>query len=390
MIKVKFIFLVIVCFLVSIFSCAQNVHTVFHLTSGDSLYIPLSKIDSISFYEGNVSDNVWKFVKYDTLRSNVIIQDTVRYEIIQNDTVFNNIFVQDTVHYEIIQNDTVHKNVLVQDTIRYEIIQNDTVHNNVIVQDTIHYEIIQNDTIYTKFEIRDTIRYQAVFTDTIYKDTVIYETNPRFKTFSVLGDSFSTFKGLTIPLDARQYYPCNGWAHNDVDYPQQMWWYQFGMTNGCFLASNCSWSGSAISYKGYSQGSFSNSFVSRVKDVIPADLIIVEGATNDNNTNPEIGSIKLSGWTEDDFWQFCPALCYVFDVLKQTNPNSTIVFMLNEGLKESINSAVELCCNTYGVYLFRMEHIQKDWDGHPTEYGMKQISEQFTNFLNENCKIVVR
>ncbi|MBO7091223.1 MAG: hypothetical protein J6W23_05510, partial [Victivallales bacterium] len=66
---------------------------------------------------------------------------------------------------------------------------------------------------------------------------------------SILGDSYSTFKGW-IPEGNAIYYPQTK-GNNDVKNAEECWWHLVTAAIGGELEKNESWSGSTICYTGY-------------------------------------------------------------------------------------------------------------------------------------------
>ena len=166
--------------------------------------------------------------------------------------------------------------------------------------------------------------------------TISMENNieSKLKTFSVIGDSYSTFLGKTEPVDNAQYYPIEGL---DVYEPAQTWWRLFQYTTGIKLEQNNSYSGGTICNTWWNGNDASGvSFVKRAQNLRGAGLIIVEGGTNDSNAGSPIGSYVYDNWTTEDLKSFRPATAWVLNYLKNKYPDAMIIFMLNDGLKEDI------------------------------------------------------
>lgn len=214
-----------------------------------------------------------------------------------------------------------------------------------------------------------------------------YDTGGRhFGSFSILGDSYSTFEGHTTDPEATQWYPAN--VHNpnvgnDVNDVEQTWWYRFAGNYGCKLDKNNSWSGSTVCYDGYGSGTVDAktiSFVTRVENLGSPELIIIEGGTNDSWVDAGMGDYIYSGWTEDDFQYFRPSLAYVIDYCLKHYIGAKVVFMLNNGLSQDIQTSVHTICDHYSVPCLNLANVDKA-GSHPTDQGMSQISEQLIAFL---------
>lgn len=214
-----------------------------------------------------------------------------------------------------------------------------------------------------------------------------YNAKNHYKTFSILGDSYSTFKDYTDPLNNTQWYPPSDSAtqgsENDVEDVENTWWHLFANDYKSLLIQNNSYSGSCISYDSYGTGTVDGknfSFVKRCENLKKAELIIIEGGTNDAWSNVSLGEYKYSNWVESDFETFRPACSYVLDYIKRNNIGAKIIFVLNDGLKSSITESIKNICNYYNVDVLELSNIKKS-NNHPNIEGMKRIKEQLINFL---------
>ena len=229
----------------------------------------------------------------------------------------------------------------------------------------------------------------ALFKDGHFR-TKNFNSKNRFSNFSILGDSYSTFKEFTTPASNAQWYPTNvpgtqGYnSGNDVIELEQTWWYKFANEYGIRLLENNSYSGSPICYDGYGTGTSDAKtycFVTREQNLGQApELILIFGGTNDDWANVGIGAYKYSDWTEDDLVTFRPALAKLFNNLRKNNIGSTVVFILNDGLDSEINTSVDVICSHYNVPLLKLQSISKTAN-HPNSIGMEQIKEQLIQFL---------
>lgn len=206
------------------------------------------------------------------------------------------------------------------------------------------------------------------------------------KTFSVLGDSYSTFTGDVYPSTNRVWY--DG-TKNGVTNKDMTWYRLLAESTGMTLHRNASFSGSPICYDGWGEGttdSNQSSFVARYDDVGDADLIFVFGGTNDSWIGVSQGEYKYSDWTETDLESFRPALACLFYRLKNAYPNSEIIFIKNTGLTSAIQSSISTITAHYSVPVIELSNITKT-DGHPTNVGMSQISMQVEAYLRANTLI---
>ncbi|MFA7108757.1 MAG: SGNH/GDSL hydrolase family protein [Sphaerochaetaceae bacterium] len=97
------------------------------------------------------------------------------------------------------------------------------------------------------------------------------------KTFSILGDSISTFKGY-IPDNFESFFPFEGYEVNSVE---MTWWKLLEKKLELNLLVNGSYSGSRISRTGFKHPQ-SSAFISEGRQsILGGDIIIVFGGTND-------------------------------------------------------------------------------------------------------------
>ena len=192
------------------------------------------------------------------------------------------------------------------------------------------------------------------------------------KKVSILGDSYSTFKG-TMPANYAIFYPNNACGVTEME---QMWWSLFIQAKGYQLEKNDSWGGTTICGTGYGRMDASrNNFISRVDSLGNPDIIFVFGGTNDAWANSPIGEYQYADWTKDDCKQFRPALACLIDMLKKRYPKAVIYSLLNSELREPINESMREVCKHYNVQLIELHDIDKQ-NGHPSISGMKAISDQ--------------
>ena len=202
----------------------------------------------------------------------------------------------------------------------------------------------------------------------------------KYGSFSVIGDSYSTFMGFTDPLPNAQWYPHAGNAMASVE---QTWWKLFEHASGMELVQNNSFSGSTICTHSWNNVTdLTNSFVGRVDNLREAGLIIVEGATNDNNAGSVIGNYVWDNFTDADKRTFRGGTAYVIDFLQKKYPESQLIFMLNNGLRADINESVQTICDHYGVPVLKLHDITKI-EEHPDVPGMIAINEQLMEMLCE-------
>ena len=193
------------------------------------------------------------------------------------------------------------------------------------------------------------------------------------KKVSILGDSYSTFKGHVTPKENWVWYPAE---KNDVVKLEQTWWHQFIHDYGYVLEKNNSFSGSTVCHTGYNKEDYSDrSFITRMHNLGNPDIILIFGATNDSWSGAPIGEYKYEGWTKEELHSFRPAIAYLLSGLQTLYPQAQVYYMLNSELKESINESIYTVCKHYNVPVITLKDIEKQ-QGHPSIAGMKAISVQ--------------
>ena len=202
------------------------------------------------------------------------------------------------------------------------------------------------------------------------------------KTFTILGDTYSTFEGY-IPEGNACWYFTTPHGENDVTNVEQTWWHIFAKQNGYELLLNDSYSGSTICNTGYDGADYSDrAFITRMFNVTAGnpDLIIVFGGTNDSWANAPIGELKYNDWTSSDMYSCLPSCCFMLEHLTAVAKDAQIVFLINSELKEEITEGIIEACKHYGVQSLLLKDIDKIWS-HPSVKGMSQISEQLSAFI---------
>lgn len=217
------------------------------------------------------------------------------------------------------------------------------------------------------------------------------------KTFSVLGNSISTFSGY-ISLGFRNYYSSKHFAFKDT------WWMQFSSITGAELLSNASWSGSTVTYTG--KDNINSYFYSNVRidslghNGIP-DLIIVIGGTNDWRLHPS----EFGRYPSEDTLTFIGAYTTMVKRIKSRYKESTILLSSilprlegknsnnSKGWSISIaNSYIERIAKDYNCLYVNMDNCGIDCPSgkymfdsvHPNASGMKLIADSFSKFLLKN------
>lgn len=202
------------------------------------------------------------------------------------------------------------------------------------------------------------------------------------KKVSILGDSYSTFKGYVLPDTNAVWYPSPD-DRNDVLKVEQTWWYRFIHNYGYRLEVNNSFSGSTVCHTGYRKEDYSDrSFVTRMDKLGNPDIILIFGATNDSWARSPIGGYKYADWTREELYTFRPALACLLDGVHRLYPDAEVYYLLNSELKEEINESVYTVCDHYGVPVVTLYDIDKQ-RGHPSIAGMEAISVQLHEFMEK-------
>lgn len=198
-------------------------------------------------------------------------------------------------------------------------------------------------------------------------------------TFSILGDSYSTFAGC-IPEGYECYYPREHEVE-DVLRVEDTWWHILMSKYSMILLQNNSYSGSTVCTQVRENHPHSASFVERANlsfcgecDEKP-DYLFVFGGTNDSWLGRKIGVNQYADWDEDCLKEVLPAYCYVLDCLTKNYANTTIVCVVNSQIDPKIAEGILDAATHYGAILVALESVSKQ-NGHPTHIGMKQISQQ--------------
>ncbi len=202
-------------------------------------------------------------------------------------------------------------------------------------------------------------------------------------TFSVLGDSISTYKGTSDP-DFKVHYPA---LNSDVSQKSDMWWDIFAKKTGWQLVCNDSFSGARITPTGkYPPWS---SFVSdRRIELLKGDAVIVFGGTND------LGMIQYTIPYQlfyDTYRQliekirkqlpsaelyFCTPLRRLREGFDQKNSEGWSQHQLQEAIRQLVHGAMETDSH---VHLFDLAEIDVHGllaDGlHPNKRGMAAIAD---------------
>lgn len=205
------------------------------------------------------------------------------------------------------------------------------------------------------------------------------------KNIFIMGDSYSTYEGY-IPKEYSFYYSDGRKETPIVKGAEKTWWKILSAENNLNIVINDSFSGSTICNTVRESLSVESSFISRIDKYIGEnffdenhiDTMLIFGGTNDSWIDAPIGELKYSDWTEDELKCVLPAFCYLLDKAKKVVEN--IVVVLNTNLKEEIVNGFIQACEKNNVKCLSLKEIDKE-NGHPTELGMRQISDQISKFL---------
>ena len=205
------------------------------------------------------------------------------------------------------------------------------------------------------------------------------------KTFGILGDSYSTFKGY-IPEGNRHYYPFPEEVE-DVLQVEQTWWHRLMTKRNLRLLINESYSGATVCEDVREGYPVDSAFTRRAirafcqENGEKPDYIFFFGCTNDNWFGQVPGKLQYENWSEQDLQKILPAYCYILANLKKNNPQATLVTIINTGLKEEIFDGMVEAGKHYGAINVVLHDIHKQ-NGHPTDTGMEQIFLQVDAALN--------
>lgn len=200
---------------------------------------------------------------------------------------------------------------------------------------------------------------------------------------SILGDSYSTFRGY-IPEDNAFWYSTSpDRSRTDVDDVTQTWWWQLISEGGYILGKNESYSGATICFTGYRGEDYADrSFITRLPRLGSPDVLLIFGGTNDSWARVPMGEFVYRNLTRGHYYEFRPALGKLLDEAKKRYPGTDIYFILNTELSDDVNDAVRKECELFKVNLIELKDIDKK-AGHPTKLGMTQIKTQVLQALQK-------
>ena len=207
----------------------------------------------------------------------------------------------------------------------------------------------------------------------------------------IFGDSYSTYEGH-IPKGYAVYYSGKRTDPPDVFDVKNTWWGRLLDATESTLVQNNSWSGSTIGYTGYNNSdcSHSSSFIYRFEKLVSEkffennriDTLFVFGGTNDSWSNAPLGELKDEGIEERDLFCVLPAISHFAKRLGEVLAGTKIVFIANCDIKSEITGAMKHACERYGLGYIALSNVEKV-NGHPTEKGMKDITDQLLAAISE-------
>lgn len=203
--------------------------------------------------------------------------------------------------------------------------------------------------------------------------------------FSVLGDSYSAFKGYVDP-DSNEVW--QSFPEIGVTGPELMWWSVLAEETGWTLEKNNSYSASLIcnlDHDDYAE----HSFIHRMNDLGNPDVIFIFGATNDIFDGAPLGDYIYANWTEEQLCTFRPALAYLLDHLQHLYPQAKLCLLIDMDLcsggvdvsvRDAFIESMHVIANHYHVKSIDLNLIVKQkW--HPNVVGQQSIAKQIVDAL---------
>ena len=246
-----------------------------------------------------------------------------------------------------------------------------------------------NNVSFTYKQIYSYVPYKLKVNATEIVNVDKTEWGKQAKSFSIIGDSYSTFQDWN-PASNEVYYPTYS---KTVNFAKETWWYLLSKNLGWELLINDSYSGATVCTHVREAHTQDVAFVNRVKNSMgehrtskpKPNIIFIFGGQNDKQVQVEIGQPKYSDWTTDDLYKFAPAFCYLIDYLTTWNPQARIINITNSGLDTDITESMNTICEHYGIDNIVLQNIEKD-NMHPTKDGMLSIYQEISDYLKENKK----
>lgn len=200
---------------------------------------------------------------------------------------------------------------------------------------------------------------------------------------SILGDSYSTFQGFIPEGNEPWYFSKANPELTDVCDVRQTWWWQLVKEGGYVLGVNDSYSGSTVSYTGYNGDDYrARSFITRLPRIVPSDILLIFGATNDSWCGAPLGDFRYDHLTLGHLYEFRPALGRLLQDAQLRMPGTRIVFIINSELRPEVTESIKTECGHLGVEYVELTDIDKR-AGHPTVLGMSQIKDQVLRYLRK-------
>ena len=205
----------------------------------------------------------------------------------------------------------------------------------------------------------------------------------------ILGDSFSTFAGH-IPEGYKSWYS-SGNDYAGVSKVEHTWWHRVVTATKSNLLLNSSYSGSTVCNTGYDGKDYSDcSFVTRITELIEngffeehsVDTLLIYGGLNDCWAQSPRGEVKYSNITEADLYSFYPALSFLFNSVRNSSPDTRIIFIIEEQLDNGMKDGIRQIAAHYGVETVEPHDIELH-GSHPSGDGMKAIADQIIAALSE-------
>ena len=207
----------------------------------------------------------------------------------------------------------------------------------------------------------------------------------KYPSFSILGDSYSTFRGYLFPDSNESYYPAD-----NVDSVEKTWWGLLATEQKMLLMQNNSYSGTYVcNSEKASETLRRNSFINRMSNLARASVIFIFGATNDSWNNVEIGEYVYENWDEESLKTFRPAFAYMIDYILKNHLGSKVVVLKNPpvsngtGFTQEISDSIDEICKHYNIDALS-PNISKAANAHPNAVGMKNIYDIIVDYLSHN------
>ena len=192
----------------------------------------------------------------------------------------------------------------------------------------------------------------------------------------VIGDSISSFEGM-IPEGYRFYYPK---SDCDVDTWQKTYW---GVLITSYwkgeLDMNCSYSGGCVAP--CPAKALGSDFVSRVRDFVDPDIVLIHGGTNDCIASNGIsqGSYDYDSpfGMLDTYCHFRESYIAVIRYIQEHHPDARIIIVLGDHVTGDFAESVVEIADHYALPLvdFRGDaNVTKYSGSHPDAAGMAYMA----------------